>query len=301
MNEIFADRSLFSLAVKFLGLAFATGWAVAYYSRERSSGLYWLRCLEFLLAIIAWGMLSWALFSRGSECGRLPLANIFEVFQSLGWCALFFVVFLRAVWNLRVPVFLGSGLALGLCVLGQMNAENWDKVVVAGDAGAASPWIGVHATLSTVGYACFSAAVTVWVLYILQNSALRKRFSHPFFSKLPDLSSLDRIAGRLCASGLMILGTGMAVGIASVFFSEKQYSCFVFYKTGISFAVFLGFLTLALLRNRGSISALKFARFGVGIFIAALILLGGSACIKNWEAGALPDGTCAEKTGGLGR
>lgn len=291
MNDFFADRTLFAWAIKLLGLAFATGLVTAYYSRVRSSAVHCLQHLESLVAAVAWALLSWALFVRGNDFGHLPVSNIFEVFQSLGWCALFFVVFLRAVWGLRVPVVLGTGIAWALCALGNLNAKNWDILSIPGSIIPGEPWISVHATLATVGYACFSAASTMWLIYLLQNSALRKRFSHPFFSKLPDLNSLDRIAGRLCAAGLVILGTGILVGIAAFEMSGKFGSGFVLYKTILSAALFVGFLGLAVLRRRGKISALKCARYGLGIFVAALIFLGGSACIKHRE---IPENAAAD-------
>lgn len=283
MNEIFADRTLFVWAIKLLGLAFATGLAAAYYSRVRSGTVHWLSRMETLVAVAAWSLLSWALFVRGNSFGHLPVSNVFEVFQSLGWCTLFFVVFLRIVWGLRVPVVLGTGIAWGLCALGNLNAKNWDVLSVPGTISPGEPWLSVHATLATVGFACFSAASTMWFIYLLQNSALRKRISHPFFAKLPDLNSLDRIAGRLCAAGVVILGWGMAVGSTTFELSGSAGSWFVLYKTVLAVALLVGFCVLAILRRRGKISALKCARWGLGIFAAALVFLGGSACVKNWE------------------
>ena len=289
MNEFFADRTLFAWAIKLLGLAFATGLAVAYYSRMRSGGLYWLKRMETAVALAAWAMLSWALFVRGNDFGHLPVSNVFEVFQSLGWCALFFVVFLRAVWGLRIPLFLGTGVAWALCALGKMNAKNWDILSVPGTVVPGEPWISVHASLATIGYACFTAASTMWLIYLIQNSALRKRLSHPFFAKLPDLNSLDRIAGRLCAAGLVILGLGMAVASEACIGA----SWFVLYKMVFSLALLVAFFILTILRRRGKISALKCARWGLGIFSAALIFLGGSACVRNWERRANPEPTPA--------
>lgn len=284
MNGFLADRTLFVWSIKLLGLAFATGLVAAYYSRVRSGTVCWLHRMEMLVAVAAWSMLSWALFVRGNDFGHLPVSNVFEVFQSLGWSALFFVVFLRIVWSLRVPVVLGTGIAWGLCVLGNLNAKNWDVLSAPGAGSSGEPWVSVHATLATVGFACFSAASTMWLIYLLQNSALRKRLSHPFFSKLPDLSSLDRIAGRLCSAGLVILGLGMAVGSTTFELIGSPGSWFVLYKTVLSICLIVGFCVLAILRHRGKISALKCARWGLGIFVAALVFLGGSACVKNWEA-----------------
>ena len=182
MNEIFADRTLFVWAIKLLGLAFATGLAAAYYSRVRSGTVHWLSRMETLVAVAAWSLLSWALFVRGNSFGHLPVSNVFEVFQSLGWCTLFFVVFLRIVWGLRVPVVLGTGIAWGLCALGNLNAKNWDVLSVPGTISPGEPWLSVHATLATVGFACFSGdlssshifsskiSLTFWIKVFISSS-----------------------------------------------------------------------------------------------------------------------------------
>ncbi len=277
MLEFFENREIFACAAALFFFAAAFAFVATERPRERR----WQRA-EKILAVVAWATLSWALFVRGSDDGAFPASDVFEIFQCLGWSAVFSVLFLRAVWSLRVPLIFGTGAAALLCAAGFAGGRGWDTPVVpAGTLGIASPWAGVHAGFITIGFACFSAAAMVWLIFLIQNRALRARRTGAFFSRLPDLASLDRIGGRLCSAGTVIFGIGAALGVAVLFGGGKITSALALYKTALAVAMFLGFSSAALLRRSGRISALKFARLGLGIFVAALVFLGGFACVKN--------------------
>lgn len=279
MGEIFEGREWFAAAACVFIAAFAVGLFSVF--RSRAGGAAGTRRFaEIFLPLAAWALLSFALFRRGSESGALPVSGVFEIFQTLGWFAMFSVFFLRAVWSLRVPAIFGTGAAALLCALGFANAGTWDASPVPADSAAGAPWAGVHAAFATVGYACFTAAAMVWLIFLLQNSALRRRRTHRFFSKLPDLASLDRIAGRLCSAGLVIFGAGAALGGAVLVCGGHLGSGLAVYKMSLAGAIFAGFFLAVFLRRKNKISAVKTARLGVAVFVAALILLGGTACIR---------------------
>ncbi len=277
MDGFFENREIFAGAT----LLFCFAASLAFVATKRPRERAWRRA-EKVFAVVAWAALSWALFERGSADQAFPASDVFEIFQCLGWSAFFSVIFLRAVWALRVPTIFGTGAAALLCAAGFAGGRSWDTPVVpAGAFGAASPWGGVHAGFITVGFACFSAAAMVWLIYLIQNRALRTRRTGAFFSRLPDLASLDRIGGRICAAGTVIFGVGAALGVAVLFCGGKIPSALALYKTALAVVIFLGFSAAAALRRSSRLSALKFARIGLGIFIASLIFLGGFACVKN--------------------
>lgn len=274
MNGLFENREFFALAATLFFCAVSC----ALFAPPRLRP--WA---EKLLAGLAWTALSWALFARGTARGAFPATDVFEIFQCLGWSAVFFVIFLRVVWTLRVPTVFGTAAAGTLCASGFAGGNAWDALPVSAGTlpSAASPWVGVHAGFITVGYACFSATAMVWLIYLIQNRALRERRTGAFFSRLPDLASLDRIGGRLCAAGTVIFGVGAALGVAVLAGGGHIASALALYKSALSIAMFFGFSAVTALRRLGRLSALKFARVGLGIFVAALIFLGGSACVKN--------------------
>lgn len=282
MFALFQNRECFALAAALFGLAFAVGVASAVRGFGKCAETRMWKCAaEFVLGASAWAVLSWALFERGSADGKLPVSNVFEIFQSLAWLSVFFVAFLRFVWSLRVPAFFGYGVAAILGALGFANVQQWDSYRASADALAGMPWVSVHVVLAMLGYAFFSATAMIWGVYLLQNFALRKRRTHPFFERLPDLASLDRIAGRLCAAGLIVFGIGVALGGILFFCENAMESVTATYKLAVSLAVFLGFLALLSGRRRGRLSAPKFARFGLVLFLIAIVLLGGIACMKE--------------------
>lgn len=281
MFALFHNREGFALAAVLFGLAFALGVASACSFGRRFEVRIWKRAAELAFGGAAWAILSWALFQRGSACGELPVSNVFEIFQSVAWLSVFFVAFLRFVWDLRVPAFFGYGVASILGGLGFANVKQWDVCRASADVLAGTPWVGVHVVLAMLGYAFFSATAMVWCVYLLQNFALRKHRTHPFFERLPDLASLDRIAGRLCASGLLIFGIGIALGVVLFLGETEMASSLALYKLIASVAICLGFLGLALGRRHAWFSAVKFARFGLALFLVAILLLGGIACMKE--------------------
>lgn len=282
MLSVFENREIFVYAV----IVFLAAFFLGVFSALRSRGNAECRrgrIVEVCFAVFAWGLLSFALFKRGAESGRLPPSNVFEIFQGLGWFAVFFVLVLRAVWSLRVPLFFGTLAAAILCAAGFANVFAWDAIPACVDGNTGAPWLGVHIVLATIGYACFSATAMVACIYLVQNTALRRRSAHPFFSRLPDLASLDRIAGRLCAAGLVFLGLGSAVGIAVFFHGGAESSGLMLYKIFLSVGVFSGFLALLLARRKIGISALKFARATLAFFAIAVVFLGGIACLRSGQ------------------
>lgn len=280
MSEIFENRALFAWATGILFSACVAGIFAVRRSRGRESVSAFRFC-EIFLAAIGWLLLTVALGERIAENGRVPFSNVFEIFQSLGWCALFSTLLLRVVWGLRVPAVSATGTASALCIIGFVDAQTWDISPVFTGTAVSASWIAVHVGFTTVGYACFSAAAMVWGLFLLQNSALRHRFTHRFFSKLPDLAALDRIGGRLCSAGLVFFGFGISVGTVVLFGDSYLGSRLAIYKISVSALIFCGFAYVQILRRKNKISGLKLARAGLGIFVAAIILLGGVACLRE--------------------
>lgn len=280
MNEIFENRIWFACAGAIFGASCVLGLIAAKRTRGNVT-VHGIRFSELLLSVAGWLFLTFALGQRVSATGHLPFSNIFEIFQSLGWCALFSTVLLRAVWGLCVPVFAATGTAAVLCVLSFVNVKTWDLPSAFSESIAGTPWIELHVGFATVGYACFSAAAMVWWLFLLQNSALRRRYTHRFFAKLPDLAALERIGRRLCSAGLVFFGFGIGGGVVALSGNSHLGSRLAVYKILVSALIFCGFALVLFLRRKNKISALKFSRAGLAIFISAIVLLGGIACLRE--------------------
>ncbi|MBR6797152.1 MAG: cytochrome c biogenesis protein CcsA [Opitutales bacterium] len=281
MNEIFENRIWFACAGAIFGASCVLGLIAAKRTRGNAT-VRGIRFSELLLSVAGWLFLTFALGQRVSATGHLPFSNIFEIFQSLGWCALFSTVLLRAVWGLCVPVFAATGTAAVLCVLSFVNVKTWDLPSAFSESSiAGTPWIELHVGFATVGYACFSAAAMIWWLFLLQNSALRRRYTHRFFAKLPDLAALERIGRRLCSAGLVFFGFGIGGGVVALSGNSHLGSRLAVYKILVSALIFCGFALVLFLRRKNKISALKFSRAGLAIFISAIVLLGGIACLRE--------------------
>ena len=275
MNEFFSGREIFFCAGALYFVAFALGFFAFLQKKDVSPRLVFAAS-----CVLTCGWLTQfvGLYLRGFEAGTVPLRNTFELLQTLGWSAIVATGILRVVWAMRVPALLASGLALGLSGLGLANAPAWDVFPALAEK---NPWVGAHAVLAIVGYAFWTASALVWLAYILQDRALRKRSANRFYAMLPDLASLDRVAGRLVAGGIVALVASIAVRALNLFGENVLAPAFVGYKILISAILIFGNARLIFLRRKKTITGRSFARRGLALFVLGVILLGGLTCVRN--------------------
>lgn len=214
---------------------------------------------------------------RGLGSGILPIYNLFEVFFSLSLCPVLAFLFLRIVWEIRVPAVACAWLAFLLSLIASVNKSFWDV------AGAES-WLPVHIGLLLVGVACLSAASITWTLYLLQDRALRKHQADSFATHLPDLLSLERVGQRLLSSSIVFFVAGTAVGVLNIFATKNGLTLFVAYKILISGTLICALILLYVLRKKHKISARAGTIFGLAIFALAIILIGGIDGVHKYSS-----------------
>lgn len=206
---------------------------------------------------------------RGLGNGILPIYNLFEVFFALALCLISAFLFLRIVWEIRVPAIACALPAFVLSLIASLNKTFWDVP-------GAESWLPVHVGLLILGVAGLGAAGIAWALYLLQDFALRRHHADDTFaSRLPDLLTLDRAGMRLLSVSIVFFVAGISVGLLNIFAAKSGLTLFVFYKTAISAAIVSALVSLYFLRKRRKISARAGTVFGLIVFAAAVILIGG--------------------------
>jgi ABC-type uncharacterized transport system permease subunit len=113
--------------------------------------------------------------------------------------------------------------------------------VASGDA--AGVLLAVHAGLMLAGFAGFTVAAGMGGLYLWEERRLKRRDAAVLRLRLPPLETLDRLAARTAAVGLLLLTAGMAVGLASLERDEVDAAMVV---TLVIWAVYAGLLALRL-------------------------------------------------------
>ena len=73
-------------------------------------------------------------------------------------------------------------------------------------------YLKIHSITVLLSYAAFIMASAAAALYLVQNGALKRKDSGIIFSRLPDLSFLDKLNYRMIGLGLPILTVSILTG-----------------------------------------------------------------------------------------
>lgn len=79
--------------------------------------------------------------------------------------------------------------------------------------GLTGPLFAFHVTTAILGYAALSLSFVLALLYLVQNSQLRRRKTGLLFSRLPALDVLDGMEHTAIAVGFVALGISCVLGI----------------------------------------------------------------------------------------
>lgn len=106
-------------------------------------------------------------------------------------------------------------LAAYLVPLGAL-ATLWRSLPERGMAGGwgATPWIPIHVAASLATYALVSVAAAAAVAGLLTDAGIRRRWRGRWLRALPSVADSDDLAFRLLALGQIVLGVGVASGLA---------------------------------------------------------------------------------------
>lgn len=166
----------------------------------RGRGLLWAAFLLHTAAIAVWGV----------QLGRLPGSAPPETLALMSWMMMGMYLVLASAWKLEVLGAFASPLAT-LLVLASLATSTWG-------AGPTAPtmrggWMLVmHIAAVLLGYAAFTLATIIALLYVFQTRLLKQKNVTGIFRKLPSLEALDRTTYRLIAIGFPAMVLGIALG-----------------------------------------------------------------------------------------
>jgi ABC-type transport system involved in cytochrome c biogenesis permease subunit len=192
------------------------------------------------------------------NAGRLPLGNAFEALNF--WSLLFTLLALRLEWRYQMGL-LGAFLAPFSALLMLMGIR-FSHVADGPELPLGDLFLFLHVALPMAGYALFTASAGVAIAWFIEERQL-KTLHLGISYELPALETLERLAMRLAAWGLL----GLSIGLCAGFFGNREQ--FVVHlgtdpKVAMSLLTWLFYAACLLLRQGG----LRGRRF------AGLLLLG---------------------------
>jgi ABC-type uncharacterized transport system permease subunit len=166
--------------------------------------------------VAAWLAHLAAVVHRGVTLDRLPLANMGEYLLVLG----------LAVMSLHLLIWFRFKIHVaGLVLVPLAGASTFAAMVLLRDPAAAespvsSPLFLAHTTVSTLGMATLLVALTMSLIYVFQDRALKARSTLDLLDRLPPLDRCDRLGWNALVIGFGLFTVGIATGLA---FNQSVY------------------------------------------------------------------------------
>jgi cytochrome c-type biogenesis protein CcsB len=139
---------------------------------------------------------------------RFPATNIAEATSLLAF--LLTLGFLLGYWRYRVtslsiftfPIVFVMTLA---SALSQQPVAEVAPILK-------SSWVPLHVSFALVGYTALFLACLAGVMYLIQESELKRRQPRAFYYRLPPLETIDRLGSTALAVGFPFITLGILIG-----------------------------------------------------------------------------------------
>ncbi len=189
------------------------------------------------------------LWKLGLAQGRCPVSNLFETLCVIAWClvAMHLTITLSGKINyvtvFYMPIVLMILIAALIVPNNQTHFEHWKE----------TSWLALHASIIILGYAAFSLAGAVGLMYLVQEGQLRRRRLSLSFMLLPPMMRLEWLLSWLVNVGFLLLSVGLLSGMFGLYTVRGNFSQ-IDAKLLWSLAVWLLYLMIALARCFGKIN-----------------------------------------------
>jgi len=134
--------------------------------------------------------------------------------------------------------------------------------------GGLDAWLAAHIATSVATYGLCTIAAVAGAAVFLQERALKRRSPNAFTRMLPAVTDAERLEVRLLAASEVILGVGIATGVAELYVTSGTFFM-LSHKTLLGVLAFLVIGVLLLLHYRSGLRGRRAARV---VLVAYLLL-----------------------------
>ena len=239
----------------------------AYTMHALGARVYRRSWLNFFAILSGFACQTAFLYVRGSQLGRCPLTNLFEVLIFLSWSMVLFYLLIGPTYRLSLlgvftspAVFVFQLIAL---LAPATDPHSITKITP-------NPYMELHAAVSIMAYGAFALAGVAGVMYLVQERQLKTHHLTSIYHALPPIRDLA-IANRgliLAGFALLTIGIGAAFGIPGILETHRV-------KLSWSIGVWLLYAIILGAELRHRISPRRGAWFSVAAFGIVLCTLWG--------------------------
>ena len=267
----FTDRHFFLLAVAVYGLSMIYSvflWRKGFREDNR---------LNYLLLLVAFGLHTTAMVTRGFSLNHCPVTNLYEATTFAAWTIVALYLGLGLWSRLRFlgafasPVLFGIGVFALMPGLDQSPARNPEGTSI---------WTSLHATLMCLAYGGFGLSSVAALMYLTQEHNLKFHKLQAIFSRLPPIQRLEIVVGRLLLSGFVLLTIGLGVGGYDLAKVQNPHTFRGDPKIVWSAFVWLIYLGLVIMRWKFAQGGRRFALGAIGSFVFVLLTFWGTNALS---------------------
>ena len=229
--------------------------------------------VSYLLLLLAFGLHTAAMLRRGFRLDRCPVTNLYEATIFAMWTivAVYLVVGLwsrlRFLGAFASPVLFAIGV---FALMPSLDAAHGTRPELP------TAWTSVHAALMSLSYGAFGLSAVAALMYLTQERNLKFHKLKAIFSLMPPIQRLEAAAGRLLASGFILLTLGLLSGVVDLTHINNPHLYRGDPKIVWSVLVWLLYLGLLVMRWRFAQGGRRFALSAIGSFVFVLLTFWGT-------------------------
>jgi len=169
----------------------------------------WMNRLGMIVAAVGLVAQTLGIIFRGVDAGHFPFAGLYESLVLVSWAIVLVWHVLESFTKIKAV-----GLYVMPVVLVLLTIALVDYNPPTGLAPALrSDIVIVHVSVMLVAIGCLYVAGGAAIIYLIEETLLRRRKTGGVLGRLPSIASLDRLIYHATALGLPFLTMGMAAGV----------------------------------------------------------------------------------------
>lgn len=160
-----------------------------------------------------------AVIHLGITREHFPLSNTAEFLLVLAWVvvSLYLLVWIR--WKIHAAGLVLPPLAALMVAAAIGVIPGAQQPIPYGSQG----WFIFHATVSTVALAALGVAFAMSVIYLVQDHALKAKWSIGVLQRLPSLEACDQVGHQAILWGFPLLTLGILTGVVWNFLAHDRF------------------------------------------------------------------------------
>ena len=268
---------LISVVVFLYGFSFF-GYLLKFFRTETDQSMWVWRLLESGFLIHTLVIFAQTFTTNQSEMPlfHLPVTTVGEASGFFAWSLAFiYLILLRQLKTQTFALILTPVLILFLIPSFFPFRSNLSSLTYFNDT-----YFLLHILSAFFSYASFALSFIAAILYLMLDTALKRKVAGPFYRKLLSLEDLEHFIFKTILWGVILLGIGILSG---AFWAKSSFGTFVLRepKSLSSLLTWLVYLVIIYLHGIRQVKGRRIVRMSLWAFVLVLITFLGTSLVQT--------------------